>query len=237
MKALVRRIPGAVRSYRQARIVYSVAAARWRNDRERMNDHLHLVPEWDFGAPAVQERNARILRALGEHGAAREQVSALEVGCADGIFTRELAARGVSVTACDISSVARARAAERCAQFPRVTIRRLDLERDAIPGQYDWIFAMDVLEYIHGRDRLGNGINRLAGALRPDGVLVVTGCRLAEELRTAWWNRWLPEGADALLQFMDGRCGLQMVHREAHPEDGSSIPGYIDHLIALFRRS
>ena len=201
-----------------------------------MNDHSHLVREWDFEAPAVQERNARIFRALARHCPMPKEIHALELGCGDGVFTRELAQRCASLTACDISSVACAHAAERCAEFPNVRIRKLDLENDPLPGQYDWVFAMDILEFVHGRDRLAKVVAKLAGALQPDGLLTLSVCRLPEELRNAWWTRLFPEGADVILKFMDGRSGLRMLHHELHPENGTQIPDYIDHVIALFNK-
>jgi 2-polyprenyl-3-methyl-5-hydroxy-6-metoxy-1,4-benzoquinol methylase len=236
VKRLLRRIPGARSTYRHARFLYTVAAERWRDDCEQMNDRSHRAVEWDFETPAVRERNARILRALAAHHPAKEGTRALELGCADGVFTRQLAQHCASVTACDISSVARARAAERCGSLSNVTILPLDLERDAIATQYDWVFAMDLLEFVHGRDRLDGVTAKLASALQPDGILTVTACRLPQDLRAAWWTRWLPEGADAMVKFMDDRFGLRMVHREFHPDNGTQIDGYIDHMIALFRK-
>jgi 2-polyprenyl-3-methyl-5-hydroxy-6-metoxy-1,4-benzoquinol methylase len=215
--------------------LFRVLRERWWYDRQEFMDTAHTTKEWDFELSVEQERYDRVLDLASQLYPADEAVHALEIGCSEGVFTRRLAAHCATVTACDISPIARARATERCGNLPNVTIRPFDLQKDSIEGRYDWVIAMDILEYIHGRDRLGRAVDKLARALKQDGLLIVSDCRLPERIRGGWWTRLFPEGADAIIEFINGRSGLSLVHQEHHPNDGIPVAGYFDHIIALFR--
>jgi 2-polyprenyl-3-methyl-5-hydroxy-6-metoxy-1,4-benzoquinol methylase len=205
----------------------------WYNRRELMNTY-HTGNEWNFDRPLEYERHRKTLELITAFTPDATRVHSLEVGCAQGQFTRQLAAHCATVTACDVSSVACERAAQSCEDLPNVTVLQFDLQRDNIQGQYDWIFVMDVFWYLHGRDLVAIAVEKLARAVKPGGYLIVSDSRLPEHLRHRWWIRWFPEGADALLEFMNGRSGLRLVQREFHPNDGIQAPAYMDHIIALF---
>lgn len=235
MRALARRVPGARALVHQTSYLLSLLRDL-REGPEAMTKRSLESREWDFASPASRDRNRRVLDVVGARIAPGEWGDALEVGCADGIFTAELARRCRSVAAFDVSDFARARAEERCAGFAHVEIGRLDLVRDPIPGHYDLVFAMDVLDLVHGRRRLAAVLDRLLGSVRVGGLLLLTACRVPETVRRAWWSRWLPEGADNIMDFAAGRAGLHQLHREFHPAEAGSIPGYLDHVIALFEK-
>ena len=220
---------------RQDRHLLRVMQARWWNNRQEMMDTAHITKEWDFELPLERERHARILSVISELHPGPKSLHALEVGCAEGLFTRKLAARCASVVACDISPVACARAAKRCADLPNVIVRKLDIAREPVSDRFDWVFAMDVLYYVHGRDHLRKAIDNLTKALTQGGHLIVCECRLPEHLRDAWWMRWFPEGADAVMECITRYSGLELVHREFHPADGTHVPDYMDHIFAFFK--
>lgn len=219
----------------RSRHLFRILRERWSSDRQKMLDDAHTVKEWDFESPVEQERYMRVLHAIARLYPDGARVQALEVGCSEGAFTEKLAACCDSVVACDMSPLARAAASKRCAELPGVSVEQFDLENDVIHGLFDWVFAMDVLEYVHGRDRLGTVTEKLAHAVKRNGLLIVSVCRLPEELCGAWWMRWVPDGADAVIKFMDGRSGLRLVHQELYPENERQIPGYPQHIIAIFR--
>jgi SAM-dependent methyltransferase len=236
MKETLRRIPGLVPVYRQARFLSRIAYEGWWADSPRLYDRLHRRQEWDFASPLVQERNARLIAALTAALGPGRWGEVLELGCAEGIFTAELAPRCTAVTATDVSPVACENAKRRCASMTNVIIKQLNLLRDPIPGTYDVVFAMDVFDCIHGRGRIARAASSCAAALRPGGLLAFSGCCLPASLRTYPLLRWLREGADNLVDFLHGRFGLSLLHREIHPDDGRDAPGYPAHVIALFRR-
>ena len=217
MRALLRRVPGVRSAYYQTRILASVAYERWMADGGRMNDRSILRGEWHFDSPGEQDRYRRVLAAVSQIRGGSSWGHVLEIGCAEGLFTAELVQRSASVTAYDVSPVACERAARR---LPQVHVRRFDIQRDRMPGTFDMVFAMCVLVYVHGQERLDEAVARMAATVRPGGLLVFNDLRLYQpEFENCWWARWLVEGGLQLLEFLDGRHGLHLVYREVSPRD------------------
>jgi O-methyltransferase len=227
MKQLLRRIPGLITIYQHGSVLASVAYERWWVNPQVAYDRSHLRGEWNFVAPAEQERYGRVLAAVANHRGPGTWGEVLEVGCSEGLFTKELAARCAAVTACDVSPVALGRAAERLAAYPHVQVRQSNLLRDSIAGVFDIVFVMGVLEYIHGRRNLRRVIGKLVKTLRAGGLLVVNAQRLPPQMERTWWARWLVEGGANYADFIDGRQGLRLIRHEVYP-------GYV---IALFQQT
>lgn len=97
---------------------------------------------------------------------------ALELGCAEGHFTEQLASRVGELVAADISQLALDRAGERCAGFENVDFVRLDLAEDELPGGFDLLVCSEVLYYLGGRAELDRVAGKLFRALRPGGRLI-----------------------------------------------------------------
>ena len=229
LKSKLRRVPGLRKAYGHVRILRSMVRERF-GDLERLNDRSHLEREWNFALPAEQERYARVLEAVSAQCGVEPWGDALEIGCAEGLFTVELSERCRSVVACDISSIACARAAQRCAGRENVRIVQLDIDRNSIPGTYDLVFVMGVLSFIHGRDKLARVGARLAHVLRPGGLLVLNEMRLRREFERSWWIRLLAEGGIENAAFLDGRHGFRLVRQDLH---GGLAHGYV---VALFEK-
>jgi 2-polyprenyl-3-methyl-5-hydroxy-6-metoxy-1,4-benzoquinol methylase len=224
-------------AYVDAKLLWAIACERWWCDRVRMNDVSHLSHEWNFELPSERERYARILAAIARFCGSDNWGDALEVGCAEGLFTQLLGPRCDRLLACDISAVACRHTAERCHLLAQVSVKQLDLDNEAIPGQYDMVLAMDVLEFIHGRRRLQTVLEKLAKAVRPGGLLIFSGCRLPEELRHRWWMALFPEGADNIVGYLKRGRDLRALHEEEHSQSNGQSAVYLDHLIAIFRKS
>lgn len=103
---------------------------------------------------------------------------ALELACAEGHFTRALAARVDTLVAADISQVALERAAVRCADCRNVRFQRLDLTSDQLPGPFDLIVCSEVLYYAGDREALARAARKLAEALAPGGRLLLAHANL-----------------------------------------------------------
>lgn len=119
-----------------------------------------------------------------------------------------------------------ARAAQHLAPHPHVRVLQLDVMRDPITAQHDLVFAMGVLEFVHGPDLLQRVTTKLSAALRLGGLLVVNDVRLPLEIEDTWWARGLAEGGTNQASFMDGRGGLRLVDEHIHPA----------YVIALFEK-
>ena len=198
------------------------------------------VERWDYDSPLERDRLRRVLTLACERRSPAELPlgDVLEVGCAGGHFTAHIAPLARSVLALDVLPDWCARATARCAAFPNVRVGQGDLEHTELPrAGFDTIFAMDVLEYVHGRPRLTAAATRLAAALRPGGVIAVSATRYPAHVERAWWARRLAEGGTQIVDVLSTSPSLTLVQREAHPPPNRSVPaGYCPHVIALFEK-
>ncbi|MGC9452280.1 MAG: SAM-dependent methyltransferase [Oceanipulchritudo sp.] len=115
--------------------------------------------------PYEAGKYAHTLRVIG----GRRYGRALEIGTAEGVFTRLLAPYCEALTGIDVSEVAVERARQRLAEFPHVEIRQAMLPVDLPAGPFDLIVASDVLYYLPV-DVLRQMIPRLAQQLAPGGL-------------------------------------------------------------------
>jgi peptidoglycan/xylan/chitin deacetylase (PgdA/CDA1 family) len=123
---------------------------------------------WDYTSPYEQVKYQHTLALLPEGRFGR----ALELGCAEGHFTVQLAARVGSLVAADVSRTALGRAAGRCAPLSNIEFVQLDLTRDVPPGSFDLIACSEVLYYVDDPLVLRQVVNRIADALVPNGYLL-----------------------------------------------------------------
>lgn len=96
---------------------------------------------------------------------------ALEIGCAEGVFTAMLAPLCRSLLAVEVSETAIERAMLRLQDMPHVTVSRAALPAEMPSGKFDLIVCSDVLYYFP-RDVLVEMIPRFATALAPGGTLL-----------------------------------------------------------------
>ncbi len=118
---------------------------------------------------------ARARRVLGSAfdalGIDLSTVDVLEVGPGSGAFTRFLADRGVtSYLGVDVTDVL---FADLSAQHPEYTFQRLDVTETPIPGTYDLVLLIEVIQHIVDDERLTGAFGHILTALRPDGTLLV----------------------------------------------------------------
>lgn len=124
---------------------------------------------WGYQASSVAAaRRALLLNVL----PAIRYRSLLELGCAAGWMTADLAARAETVTAVDISLVALGLAQARCEGCGNVEFRRLDIFTEEILGNFDAIVCAGVLVYLpwSAQDRVRA---RIVNAINPGGVLLL----------------------------------------------------------------
>jgi SAM-dependent methyltransferase len=202
--------------------------------RERLFDRMQAV--YIHEAAPEQERYQRTLVAVEDCVGANVWNDVLEIGCSQGLFTRRLAERCNSVTAWDISPSACKATALRCADSVNVHVEQMDMQRDRFEGKYDLVFALDTLQYLHGRRRFENVVNKIVRATRCGGHFVFSGWRVYEEVREAWWQRWFPEGIDQHLALLSKRSDLRLIRQEFHGNSAPPHIDYVDHLFAIFEK-
>lgn len=173
-------------------------------------DHWRYV-----GNPAEAARHDLALEMLRDAAAGRPFRSALEIACAEGVFTAQLAALCTTLTAVDFSEVALARARARCAHLPRVTFRSWDLRRDEVPGRFDVVTVMDVLTYIRRPPELRRVLDKLVAALRPGDLLLAGDFRNEHGLEESWLGQHLLFGAKWILKELAARPEVEALRWEA----------------------
>lgn len=227
LKAALGKVPGLRSAYQQTRILGSILFHRFITDQPKECDLAHVRQDWDFTAPAEQDRYGRVIRAIATVRGPGDWGKALEIGCSEGIFTVELARRCRHVDAVDLSTVACTRAAARCADLENVTIRRGNLLENRPGNSYDIILAMCVWEYLHGRSQHSEAASKVLSALRPGGLLILNATRLPPAYERSWWARWLIEGGMEYENFLARRGDLILLSRESTP----------DYMIAIFEKA
>jgi peptidoglycan/xylan/chitin deacetylase (PgdA/CDA1 family) len=155
---------------------------------------------WHYDAPYEQRKYEQTLELL----PARAE-RALELGCAEGAFTRLLAARVSALTAADISPLALTRAARGCAGAANVTFVQLDAFEQPLGGPFDLIVCSELLYYAEDRAMLARAARALAAALAPGGTLVAAHAHAVVDDPDAPGFDWdVPFGAAAIERALLG---------------------------------
>jgi peptidoglycan/xylan/chitin deacetylase (PgdA/CDA1 family)/predicted TPR repeat methyltransferase len=167
------------------------------------------VDPWNYSSPYEQIKYERTLSLIpaGRIG------KALELACAEGHFTAQLAGRVEQLTATDISERALQRARTRCTNFANVSFRPFDLAVEPVPQGLDLIVCSEVLYFLKDEAELRAVAGRLASALAPGGMLVMAHAFLLKEDlgRTAFdWDH--PYGAATITRVFRETAGLALEH-------------------------
>ena len=146
---------------------------------------------WAYETPYEQTKYQQTLGLIPDGRIER----ALELACAEGRFTRLLAPRVERLIAADFSQVALQRA-EAVASAANVQFQLLDLVHDDLPGPLDLIVCSEVLYYLGSLEALTAVGERLAGALKPGGHLVLAHANvLADDPDQPGFDWTVPYGA------------------------------------------
>jgi peptidoglycan/xylan/chitin deacetylase (PgdA/CDA1 family)/SAM-dependent methyltransferase len=140
-------------------------------DRAKWESVFAAPDPWGYTSPYEQRKYEHTLKLLPE---GPPPGRALELACAEGHFTVQLAPRVGALLAADIAANALERAQARCRDFGHVRFAQLDLRTDEIPGRFGLIVCSEVLYYVGNRFDLARVACKLAGALEPGGHLLVT---------------------------------------------------------------
>lgn len=191
---------------------------RWGRKRA-LDAHLdHLFEQadpWNYAdSPRELERFSSALNLLDAARNGRVYKSALEVGCAEGMFTEMLAPRCQSLLAVDITRAALARAAERCAG-KGVTFSHWDLATSPVPTDPDLLVILDVLELFFQPADVKNARDKLVSALRPGGHLLLGNSRQDLLFETSWWGKYMLRGGKRIAEFFCEHPRLELIAMES----------------------
>jgi peptidoglycan/xylan/chitin deacetylase (PgdA/CDA1 family)/protein-L-isoaspartate O-methyltransferase len=137
---------------------------------------------------------------------------ALEVGCAEGIFTAKLAEKVDLLTACDISTVALSRAARRCSHLPNVDFVCLDAFQDELPGRYDLIVCSEMLYYARSEQQLIRTLRRFGEALLPQGLLLTANAHtVVDDEKSSGFDWDIPFGAKRIGEAIASTRAFELI--------------------------
>jgi O-antigen/teichoic acid export membrane protein/SAM-dependent methyltransferase len=167
---------------------------------------------WDYATVSCQRSRIRAeVEMLDAVSGEARFGKALEVGCAEGIFTEMLAQRCESLLAVDISPVALARARQRLSGVEHVRFEAWDLRVDPIPDTYDLIVMIHALEYIRNPIYVRRARAKLVESLRPGGYLLVGTMKVTEMYEDAWWGRYFLRSGKRINTFFAEHPALKEV--------------------------
>lgn len=131
---------------------------------------------WDYKGSPYEKRKYELKLAIlprKKEGGRPPYRQALDLGCAEGLFTRRLVEEGVAAQAVgvDFSSRALARAREGSQGLP-VVYQEMDIGGDLPEGTFDLVFCSEVLYYL-GYGRIRRLAEQLAQKIEPGGHLVL----------------------------------------------------------------
>lgn len=177
------------------------------NDRTSFwNRRFATEDPWNYGSPYEQEKYERQLEIL----PAGPIVRALELACAEGHFTRQLAGRVGHLTATDISPIAIGRARARCSDQPNVEFGVLDFSADTLPGEMDLIVCSEVLYYLDGLAELRRIAKKFVEALAPGGSFISAHAFVLGDNVERTGFDWNTFGAQAISETLAATEGLAL---------------------------
>jgi peptidoglycan/xylan/chitin deacetylase (PgdA/CDA1 family)/SAM-dependent methyltransferase len=155
-------------------VSFAIAASTPRQTPRYGQDHFENVfsrqsDPWRYTSPYEQTRYEQTLSLLPQSSISK----ALELACAEGHFSVQLAPRIGSLIAADISQVALERAADRCRHLQNVLFQQMDLTIDPLPEDLDLIVCSQVLYFVGGLKELRDIAYKFAKALKPEGYLLM----------------------------------------------------------------
>ncbi|WP_240547310.1 trifunctional glycosyltransferase/class I SAM-dependent methyltransferase/polysaccharide deacetylase [Mesorhizobium tianshanense] len=181
--------------------------ARARHDKDRTsfwNGYFATEDPWNYSSPYEQEKYQRQLEILPAGPIGR----ALELACAEGHFTRQLAPRVGHLTATDISAIAVERARARCGDQPNIEFGVLDFSADTLPGDMDLIVCSEVLYYLDDLAELRRIAKKFAEALAPGGSFISAHAFVLRDNVERTGFDWNTFGAQAISETLAATEGL-----------------------------
>jgi glycosyltransferase involved in cell wall biosynthesis/peptidoglycan/xylan/chitin deacetylase (PgdA/CDA1 family) len=177
---------------------------------EYFEDIFSVEDPWCYTSPYEETKYQQTLELLQGLRVGK----ALELACAEGHFTTQLAQRVDQLIAADISPTALARAAKRCEHLATVEFQLIDVRTDPLPSQLDLIVCSEVLYFLDDESALRSLAGRLTAALNPGGHLVTAHAAVTRDNPDSTGFPWeRPFGAARIGEILGDTEGLRL-HRE-----------------------
>ena len=164
---------------------------------------------WETTTSASEAERFRLTFEMLDASGVNRFGSAVELGCAEGIFTERLAPRCDDLLALDFSDVALDRARSRLRGHAGITFRRWDMRHDEIPGNFDLVVAMGVLTSLYRPRDVRRITQRVIDAVKPGGFLLFSDVRQSEVFESAWWGGRILRGGEQIRRLIASSARLE----------------------------
>lgn len=150
------------------------------SERSYWNSTFREPDPWGYTSDYEQRKYRHTLELLPD----RRPKRAVELGCAEGMFTIKLAPRVKELLAVDISDIALGRARERCEGLEQVTFSEHDIA-DGVPGSgYDLVVCSEILYYLRDAGAVQAFANEVWLALEAGGHLLMAHSMMVSDDRS-----------------------------------------------------
>jgi peptidoglycan/xylan/chitin deacetylase (PgdA/CDA1 family)/SAM-dependent methyltransferase len=178
---------------------------------------------WDYSSAYEQQKYRHTLEMIPE----RSSASVLELGCAEGLFTKMLSDKAGDILAVDISQRALDRATARCAGLKNVKFKQHDIAQGIPAGEFDLIICSEILYYLRDRYAVEALAGQVAEILPPGGHLLMTHANMVSDDKSQTGFDFNEIGAKFIGETFSSEPGLEFI-RELRTEL---------YRVQLFRRS
>ena len=203
-----------------------MATDQWRDPSSFDSIFTETQDPWETTTSAAEAERFAVTFATLDAAQVERFSSAVELGCAEGIFSERIAPRCDELLALDFSEVALRRARERLAGHSGITFRRWDMRNESLSGTYDLVIAMGVLTSLYRPGDVRRISESVVRAMKPGGYLLFSDVRQSTVFETSWWGRYLLRGGEQIRRLLTANAELEKL-RSAETAS---------HVFALYRR-
>ena len=162
---------------------------------------------WDYTSAYEQQKYMHTLDMIPGESLS----SVLEVGCAEGHFTKMLAGRAQNIRAVDISKRALDRAIKRCAGLENIKFDQHDISHGVYPGQYDLIICSEILYYLRDKYAVERFAKQIKESLPLGGHLLMTHANMVSDDKSQTGFDFNEIGAKFIGKTFSSEPGLEFI--------------------------
>lgn len=194
LRPILKRIGWLRSGYYLMREIPSILSDSALRNRSDVNRDFERIDPWSYqSSPMENARFAHQIELL-KDASPNGFGNALEIGCAEGAFTRLVAPLCGRLTAVDLSPAALQRARARCSDAENIEFRHWDLRRDDPLGPYDLVLVAGVLDYFSHPRAIAAARRKIVTSIAPGGHLLLLTTRSNEVVERSWWGKCLLRG-------------------------------------------
>jgi len=177
------------------------------SERDFWNRVFAKCDPWNYANSYEQTKYRHTLELMPDLPVA----NAIELGCAEGVFTEMLATHVDRLLAIDISSVALKRARSRCRGNGNVSFARHDISEGMIGANYDLVVCSEILYYLHDRAAIEKFARQVWNSMKPGGHLLMTHPNMVSDDRSETGFDFNEIGAKGIGTVFASCAGLEFL--------------------------